>query len=403
MLNGNLGVVKSYLSVTSDETNRPKAFALFSFAGQCGNIIGAVAGGLLVWPAVRYPALAWGPFETFPYLLPCAVGIAMQVLVAVACACALEEPMTARLRSRGGGVSGGVPPASVRGGRAHVRKACGWLLRRRSGGARYAAVGEATAATPEPAAVGAVVPAAVGAVGPAALGAVSCAAAPAAPDGEREAELVPMLGETGGAVATVVESSPGGPEAPPVACGPRRAEAPFTLCEAGILWSTFMYGMISFCMIIFDETFPLWCSAPPERGGLGFESQDIGIAYAIVGLYLMAFVVIAVPTVTRRFGSFGMLRGGLKLLVFTLALLPCVSFLAPSRVATWSALVPLLLLHRSVTMCIWVPVLLLVNNSALAERIGAVNGLGQTICAVARGVGPIAGERVFVRVRERGL
>jgi hypothetical protein len=102
LLNGNIGVVKTYLGEVTDSTNQTRAWSWFSLAAGAGAVVGALAGGLLAQPArtafplslslsttqsapliiwfsslVKYPKLFSaghgffnGLFEEFPYLLP---------------------------------------------------------------------------------------------------------------------------------------------------------------------------------------------------------------------------------------------------------------------------------------------------------------------------------------------
>lgn len=70
-LNGNLGVIKTYLGEITDSTNQTKAFSLFSGCQGIAAILGAAAGGYLARPAIQYPSLFAqdGFFGIFPYFL----------------------------------------------------------------------------------------------------------------------------------------------------------------------------------------------------------------------------------------------------------------------------------------------------------------------------------------------
>ena len=50
-------------------------------------------GGILARPAVQYPDMSWGIFETFPYLLPCAVALVLQGLAVVLVMTLMVEPV----------------------------------------------------------------------------------------------------------------------------------------------------------------------------------------------------------------------------------------------------------------------------------------------------------------------
>eukprot|EP01034_Spumella_vulgaris_P024616 gene24616-30984_t len=57
ILNGNIGVAKTYLAEVCDDTNSAKGMALFGVIGGVGRTIGPVVGGFLSSPAENYPNL----------------------------------------------------------------------------------------------------------------------------------------------------------------------------------------------------------------------------------------------------------------------------------------------------------------------------------------------------------
>jgi hypothetical protein len=72
LLNGNLGVVKSYLAMITTRHNQARAFGLLGLAWGGGSMLGSSLGGFTARPAVTWPEI-FGPgdlFSIFPYLLP---------------------------------------------------------------------------------------------------------------------------------------------------------------------------------------------------------------------------------------------------------------------------------------------------------------------------------------------
>ena len=55
LLNGNIGVVKSFLTEITDDSNRGAAFSYVSVAWALGTILEPLIGGLLCRPAITYP------------------------------------------------------------------------------------------------------------------------------------------------------------------------------------------------------------------------------------------------------------------------------------------------------------------------------------------------------------
>lgn len=85
VLCGNLGVVKSFLSEITDETNQGKGFAYISVAWSLGCLLAPLAGGLLCNPAEKYPSIFAkdGVFHEYPYLFPCLICVVNNVLTAI--------------------------------------------------------------------------------------------------------------------------------------------------------------------------------------------------------------------------------------------------------------------------------------------------------------------------------
>jgi hypothetical protein len=97
-LSGNLGIIKTYLTEITDDTNRVNGFAYMSVASQIGNIMGPMAGGMLCDPAKQYPDYfsQTGVFATHPYLLPCLVCISMNLTAALVTTVFMRETRWAR-------------------------------------------------------------------------------------------------------------------------------------------------------------------------------------------------------------------------------------------------------------------------------------------------------------------
>lgn len=93
ILCGNLGVVKSFLSEITDETNQGKGFSYLSIAWSIGSLLAPLAGGLLCSPADKYPKYFSkdGLFGYYPYLLPCLICVTCNVFSAFFCLFVMTE------------------------------------------------------------------------------------------------------------------------------------------------------------------------------------------------------------------------------------------------------------------------------------------------------------------------
>lgn len=92
-LNGNVGVMKTFLTEITDDSNRGNGFAAISVAFNVGMLLAPLLGGLLCSPADKYPSLFSqdGLFGYYPYLLPCLVAFFFNLLTAFICFFFMEE------------------------------------------------------------------------------------------------------------------------------------------------------------------------------------------------------------------------------------------------------------------------------------------------------------------------
>lgn len=95
LLSGNVGVLKSLLAAWTancDAQERAQAFGLLPMAWGIGCVVAPLVGGLLARPALAYPSVDWGIFETLPYLLPMLTVVGFQVVTVIASLLVLHDP-----------------------------------------------------------------------------------------------------------------------------------------------------------------------------------------------------------------------------------------------------------------------------------------------------------------------
>lgn len=108
LLNGNIGVAKTYLAEICDDTNSAKGMALFGVIGGFGRSIGPIIGGFLSSPAKTYPKTFGGTiFETFPFALPSLIIAVNCLFVFVVALCLLPETLPGVVDSSSGEVTHG--------------------------------------------------------------------------------------------------------------------------------------------------------------------------------------------------------------------------------------------------------------------------------------------------------
>jgi len=108
LLNGNLGVVKSYIREITDETNQSQAFSYMGLVWGLSSVVGPVAGGFFADPVHLYPSIfKAGTFlARYPYFLPCACSAAISLLGLLLGLFALKESLPPAKRRSLWGSSG---------------------------------------------------------------------------------------------------------------------------------------------------------------------------------------------------------------------------------------------------------------------------------------------------------
>ncbi|KAH3760361.1 transporter, major facilitator subfamily protein [Pelomyxa schiedti] len=348
LLNGNIGVSKTYLGELTDATNRIQTFALLGLMYGLGAIGGSTLGGLTARPATKLPSVFSpdGLFGKFPYLLP---NLIVSVFIIASFVLAVlfikenpprqqlniqdETPLTSSGKDEGSlaldieanGFKQSCEPESI--------------------------VNDTTATT-------------------------SCGEA-VINNLQSEVEMLPVEKSEGALVGKVND--------PAV----KRDFTSLWKKWALPLFICFLYAYVGFVQSGMDTLFPVWASATPESGGLGFDSTEIGIAISVGGLSMVITQLFFYKRIanrlkllwTNRFGSLGIAP-----VVFAL---PFCSLLVPiNTAAVWTAIISYLLIYQFFRQCVISAVVTLLTNSVGDKDMGTANGIGQSLVALTRGFSP---------------
>eukprot|EP01095_Lingulamoeba_sp_RSL-Kostka_P007536 TRINITY_DN2412_c0_g1_i1.p1 TRINITY_DN2412_c0_g1~~TRINITY_DN2412_c0_g1_i1.p1 ORF type:complete len:644 (+),score=147.35 TRINITY_DN2412_c0_g1_i1:28-1959(+) len=150
------------------------------------------------------------------------------------------------------------------------------------------------------------------------------------------------------------------------------------------------YGFICAIYISFDEVVPIFFATPIEQGGLHFNSIEIGIALGVAGISLAIFTFYFVPSITKRWGYLRVYQVSLIVDVFILGPFPIVGYLATKKLLLWPTIILILCMKQIFAALCFIPVMILVNNSVTPNNLGTINGIGQSVGSLARGIGPFA-------------
>ena len=147
------------------------------------------------------------------------------------------------------------------------------------------------------------------------------------------------------------------------------------------------YALCAFIFIQMDELLPLFAAA---EEGLGMSPRSLSAPLAFGGAVVFAFTLFCYPPMVRRVGLRTSTRGGYLVTSLSTLIVP-VAALATGGLR--SAILYIAIAFRSVAaVTVFTSSMLMVNKSAPAGQLGEVNGMGQCLAALVRGLGPaIAG------------
>jgi len=409
LLNGNMGVLKSYIGKITDTSNRAAGFTYMSIAWGVGTCIAPVMGGCLVSPAETWPEHFRGTvLEHKPFLLPCGAVGCYGLAVAAALACTMQEPE---------------PEAKAKAKpEADGRRADG---RRADGGRCDEAHTELPKELPpkelprQAAGLGGVEKEGGGATGDRSRFQQLLGDRPprGLPTGlPKEQGFAPLAGEdpdradpppaqmpdvrTCGARdrevcdrkggRELLVGGGGGSDADPAA-DPAAGREEFSLWRGNhVLIACLAYVALAMVQQMFDEALPLFMKLDEAAGGLGFSEGMIGACLAFGGTATTLLSLLVVPRVERAVGSPAIYKGGVAacLPLFSLFWAVGAAWRRIPRPAGW-ALVQCCILWKNCGLSFaFSGSFVMISNSAPSERMGQVNGLAQTGAALARATGP---------------
>jgi len=380
LFNGNIGVIKTYLGKNTDSTNQTKAMGMVSGAWVIGSILAPAVGGLLAQPVSQYPGFFAedGLFAEYPFILPSICTSVVLLLSLIAAIAFIDDP---RYSAHWRRLTDTVQYAfsycfgqRCAPQRRHFAKP--GLKKTRSKGTYERIIIDSDVEVDlddsEDEGRGGDAHALLPLGSPETEGNKKSFDAPE--DGEGE---TPREGQPAAALEEDKEKLPlGAPMTPET--------------RRNMLFTTFVYGVVCLLYVCLDETYPLFCRASPEEGGLGFSSKEIGISLSIMGIVDLLFIFTLFSFITARVSSMTLLRVSIVLMVPCLLVYPVINYLVltSTTAVVWTVLLINLSARGILSTCVYTPVMAFINNSVPRHLMGRANGVGQTFAAATRGTGP---------------
>lgn len=403
-LSGNLGVLKSVLAESTDDSNRIQGFGMISNAWFAGVIISPLAGGLL---SGRSSSVSTGPFSwltnEYPYLLPCIVCCMFNVVATIVAYFALTETRWEPLTPPKEASTSSTIVAKARSVRDIEMSSEHDLLLSKSNSTSDLGPGPRSTTSNSGRGYGSV----TASLAPAeeldderTRVTAANSRANSSPDKRRRMPQ-PTKRSSGTSNSSSVDSgaSPGmtleGIE-PFIGDGGGGATPRSSLellQDRWVLLTTVNYGLLIFGTILVDESIPLLLKFPRDHGGLECTKKEIGLLLSGTGSVVMFYCIILLPLMEsfnkkRMFtiSSLGMIPA-----VLGYPALATLYHYYPVDSLLWVLLITDNIMRNVFTSIVFTVCMIQVNNTVKTHELGAVNGIGQLFASTARCIGPAIG------------
>jgi MFS family permease len=384
LLNANIGVAKTMLAEVSGREHKTAAFAAIGVVGGLGRLMGPSIGGLLAMPADEiggvFDSYVW---RRWPVLLPCIVAAILTALTLLGAWALLPETLVRHQ------AYGPVPGAGAddedeqqEQEQAQEEQDCG-LVASESAAARDPAAAMTGLSNGQ-------TPVALGSDDDDTDTDTDTGTGSGTDTDTGSGGIVLSSSSAGAAGASRLGVSRLGVLAAPAGYTPRRQWLCWRLCEKQVLLATGLYGVIAFIGLASQECLPLLLLNNAEHGGLGMGPSQIGATIAAVGPALLLFQTLAYPRLCRWLGLMRLQWVCTGLFALTLVLTPWTALAATSP--SWVRLVVATAINTLTTLArvpIFITTFMLIADASPTDNLRAsVNGLGQSLCALGRILGP---------------
>ncbi|KAI8058396.1 major facilitator superfamily domain-containing protein [Syncephalis plumigaleata] len=363
LLNGNIGVIKSMVGEITDETNRAGAFSILPMVYGLGCIIGPTIGGMLSYPADKYPSLFGNIafLQNYPFFLPCAVCSCFTLVGFLLAFFCLEETLKR-------GRASSAPSASSASASAlpssSVNETSPLLQSSQNNTTTSRTVPSYTHAMTHDNKLPS--------------------------NGEMVVDSTSPLLENG---STITDGEQQEMEQTSSSSSSSSTWIP-SRCWPAILAG----GTLAFQSIVFDEIFTMWAATPIILGGLSFTSKEIGLILSVAGIVTLLVQLTYVP-LERRFGSHNLFCMAMLGYAIILFIFPWISLLSGTpgdetkpRPLLWSCLMLGIGCRISCSVLSFTSYnLLLLESARGTTSLGTVNGMGLCVQSMARALGPALG------------
>jgi MFS family permease len=156
-----------------------------------------------------------------------------------------------------------------------------------------------------------------------------------------------------------------------------------------------IYAVYGFVGTVIIELLPIWLVLRVEDGGLNFNQRQIGILNAVSFVFLLIWCLLAIPRIINKFGSLFSFRVSIILGAPPILLFPTVNYLHYIPILAWAYLIFVYVWRYSFFQVVFSSMTIMSNNSVTSANMGRLNGIAQSMVALTRAVGPALGTYMF--------
>ncbi|XP_005103984.2 uncharacterized protein LOC101846752 [Aplysia californica] len=162
------------------------------------------------------------------------------------------------------------------------------------------------------------------------------------------------------------------------------------------VWAAIMlYTVLSFTTIGVEDIFPVFASTRKDLGGLGFSTDEIGVAIGTMTIPLLVLQLKLFPFLEEKMGVRRVTMLSCVVCLVTCQMLPLVRLLSDNPIWLWFCLFLIQLPNKIAVNSCFAGSALLINNCAAQELAGQVNGLAMMSTAIGRSVAPVFAGGLF--------
>eukprot|EP01138_Halocafeteria_seosinensis_P015772 gb/GECG01016096.1/.p1 GENE.gb/GECG01016096.1/~~gb/GECG01016096.1/.p1 ORF type:complete len:602 (+),score=47.88 gb/GECG01016096.1/:1-1806(+) len=357
LLNGNIGITKTYMGEITDSNTQSRGFSLLAFNWGIGSIIAPIVGGYLSSPVTQIPSIFNGSkfFNTFPYFLPSAAS-ALVALVGVVLGY-FYLPETEAFKRH-------IAHDSARKTSSNfvlwVQTRCACCKAKRG----YSKLDEVSAKETE-------------------IGILNT---------DRTENREPTEGVRNG--DTNIDKS-----ACQQNCTTERSNTESESIRSrifrdrNVMFGITAYALLALGTILFDELFSVFLQTPRKHQGLGLKERDAGTALTISGVGLVVYQLFFYPKLADKLGKRKMFLLGSVLLIPFFSFFPVLHWVPEGLV--WPLLGPWIVIKALCLANGFTSIMILINNAAQGNNLGIVNGIAQSSSSLTRCIGPFLGGSIF--------